>query len=157
MIKILYICLGNICRSPMAEYITKDLLNKAQLSSSFEVASAATSSWEIGNPVYPPAREKLKEHGIDCTGKKARQLTIDDYDYYNYLVVMDESNLKDVIRLTNNDPQDKVSLLLSHIGQNRAVKDPWYTGDFEATWNDILMGCEALIDELKAKHHINEA
>ena len=114
MTRILFICLGNICRSPMAEYVMKDLTSKAGLSEQFEIASAATSAWEIGNPVYPPARQKLAEHGIDCNGKTARQMTRLDYARYNHLIGMDESNLCDILRLVGGDPQHKVSLLMAH-------------------------------------------
>ncbi len=114
MTRILFICLGNICRSPMAEYVMKDLTSKAGLSEQFEIASAATSAWEIGNPVYPPARQKLAEHGIDCNGKTARQMTRLDYARYDHLIGMDESNLCDILRLVGGDPQHKVSLLMAH-------------------------------------------
>ena len=116
MTRILFICLGNICRSPMAEYVMKDLTSKAGLSEQFEIASAATSAWEIGNPVYPPARQKLAEHGIDCNCKTARQMTRLDYARYDHLIGMDESNLCDILRLVGGDPQHKVSLLVGGIG-----------------------------------------
>ena len=149
MIKILFVCLGNICRSPMAEYIMKDLVSKAGLSEQFEIASAATSAWEIGNPVYPPAQQKLAEHGIDCNGKTARQMTRLDYARCDYLIGMDESNLCDILQLVGGDPQHKVSLLMAHTGHPREVADPWFTGDFEATWRDVLEGCTALLEELR--------
>lgn len=149
MTRILFICLGNICRSPMAEYVMKDLTSKAGLSEQFEIASAATSAWEIGNPVYPPARQKLAEHGIDCNGKTARQMTRLDYARYDHLIGMDESNLCDILRLVGGDPQHKVSLLMAHTDHPREVADPWFTGDFEATWQDILEGCTALLEELR--------
>ena len=110
MTRILFVCLGNICRSPMAESIMKDLVSKAGLSEQFEIASAATSAWEIGNPVYPPARQKLAEHGIDCNGKTARQMTRLDYARYDHLIGMDESNLCDILRLVGGDPQHKISI-----------------------------------------------
>ena len=149
MTKILFVCLGNICRSPMAEFIMKDLVEKAGLSERFEIASAATSAWEIGNPVYSPARQKLAEHGIDCNGKTARQMTRLDYARYDYLIGMDESNLRDILRLVGGDPQHKVSLLMAHTNHPREVADPWFTGDFEATWQDVLEGCTALLEELR--------
>lgn len=149
MTRILFVCLGNICRSPMAEYVMKDLASKAGLSERFEIASAATSAWEIGNPVYPPARRKLAEHGIDCNGKTARQMTRLDYARYDYLIGMDESNLRDILRLVGGDLQHKVSLLMAHTGHPREVADPWFTGDFEATWQDVLEGCTALLEELR--------
>ena len=149
MIKILLVCLGNICRSPMAEYIMKDLVSKAGISERFEIASAATSAWEIGNPVYPPAQQKLAEYGIDCNGKTARQMTRLDYARCDYLIGMDESNLCDILQLVGGDPQHKVSLLMAHTGHPREVADPWFTGDFEATWRDVLEGCTALLEELR--------
>ena len=148
MIKILFICHGNICRSPMAEFIMKDLLQKAGMADRVYVASAATSTEEIGNPVYPPARRELAKHGICCDGKTARQMTRQDYDTFDYLIAMDRNNLRNMQRFVDNDPQGKVSLLLSHTSRPGDVADPWYTGDFTATWNDILLGCQALLREL---------
>ena len=145
MAKILFICHGNICRSPMAEFVMKDLVKKAGLEHQFEIASAAVSREELGNPVYPPARRKMAEHGIRCDGKTARQVTTADYTKYDYLVCMDRSNLRLLDRIIGSDPDGKVSLLLDHAGIHRDVADPWYTGDFEATWNDVLTGCTALL------------
>ncbi len=149
MIKILFICHGNICRSPMAEFVMKDLVKKAGLEKRFEIASAAVSREEIGNPVYPPARKKLAEHGISCAGKTARQVTKADYGYYDYLVCMDTSNLRWLDRIIGSDPEGKVSLLLEHAGSNRSVADPWYTGDFDATWEDVMSGCLGLLEKLR--------
>ena len=155
MIKILFICLGNICRSPMAEFVMKDLVEKAGLSGQFEIASAATSTEEIGNPVYPPARRKLAEHGICCAGKTARQMTRRDYETYDYLVAMDRNNLRNMVRFVGSDPEHKVSLLMDYTSRPGDVADPWYTGDFEATWQDVLEGCTALLDAIGgAIHHI---
>ena len=148
MKKVLFICHGNICRSPMAEFIMKDLLQKAGMADRVYVASAATSTEEIGNPVYPPARRELAKHGICCDGKTARQMTRQDYDTFDYLIAMDRNNLRNMQRFVDNDPQGKVSLLLSHTSRPGDVADPWYTGDFTATWNDILLGCQALLREL---------
>ena len=148
MIRVLFICHGNICRSPMAEFVMKDLVDKAGLAGSFEIASAATSTEEIGNPVYPPARRKLAEHGISCAGKTARQITRRDYDDYDYLIAMDRNNLRNLRRFVGEDPEGKVSLLLEHTAHPGDVADPWYTGDFEATWRDVLAGCQALLEEL---------
>ena len=148
MINLLFICHGNICRSPMAEFIMKDLLQKAGMADRLYVASAATSTEEIGNPVYPPARRELAKHGICCDGKTARQMTRQDYDTFDYLIAMDRNNLRNMQRFVGNDPQGKVSLLLSHTSRPGDVADPWYTGDFTATWNDILLGCQALLREL---------
>ena len=149
MIKILFICHGNICRSPMAEFVMKDLVEKAGLAEQFEIASAATSTEEIGNPVYPPARRKLAEHGISCAGKTARQLRKKDYDHYDYLIGMDQYNLRNMRRICGEDTQSKMSLLMEHVGVRRDVADPWYTDDFETTWQDVLMGCQALLEKLR--------
>ena len=148
MIKILFVCHGNICRSPMAEYVMKDLVAKAGRSAQFEIASAATSTEEIGNPVYPPARRKLAEHGIGCTGHAARQLRRSDYARYDLLIGMDWANLRNMNRICRGDPEGKIHLLLDYTGQRRDVADPWYTGDFEATWRDVLAGCTALLQTL---------
>ena len=148
MIKILFVCHGNICRSPMAEFVMKDLVKKAGLEAQFEIASAATSTEELGNPVYPPARRKLAEHGISCAGKIARQMTRRDYDHYDYLIAMDHNNLRNMRRFVDNDQEGKVSLLMSHTRRPGDVADPWYTGDFETTWQDVLEGCQALLKEL---------
>lgn len=148
MINLLFICHGNICRSPMAEFIMKDLLQKAGMADRVYVASAATSTEEIGNPVYPPAQRELAKHGIYCDGKTARQMTRQDYDTFDYLIAMDRNNLRNMQRFVGNDPQGKVSLLLSYTLRPGDVADPWYTGDFTATWNDILLGCQALLREL---------
>ena len=145
MNKILFVCLGNICRSPMAEFVMKDIVEKAGLSHEFEIASAATSTYEIGNPVYPPARQKLAEHGIDCKGKTARQITKRDYDYYDYIVAMDHSNLRNLRNMSGEDRQRKISLLMDYTSRPADVADPWYTGDFQATWDDVTEGCEALL------------
>lgn len=145
MHRILFVCHGNICRSPMAEFVMKWLVAKAGLSAEFEIASAATSTEEIGNPVYPPARRKLAEHGISCTGKTARQITRRDYDYYDYIVIMDRNNLRNLNRMFGEDIHHKISMLMDYTGRPGDVADPWYTGDFEATWNDCLEGCTALM------------
>ena len=151
MIRILFICHGNICRSPMAEFVMKDLVKKAGLSSRFEIASAATSTEEPGNSVYPPARRKLAEHSIDCTGKTARQLRREDYARWDYLIGMDEANRRNITRMCHGDPQGKISLLLDHTPRPREVADPWYTGNFERTWQDVLEGCSALLAEIREK------
>ena len=151
MIKVLFICHGNICRSPMAEFVMKDMAAKAGLAEQFEIASAATSTEEIGNPVYPPARRKLAEHGIGCAGKTARQMTRRDYEYYDYLIAMDRNNLRNMQRFVGSDPAGKVSLLTDHTARPGDVAGPWYTGDFDATWRDVTEGCAALLEELKTK------
>ena len=149
MIKILFICHGNICRSPMAEFVMKDLVRKAGLESQFQIASAATSTEEIGSPVYPPARRKLAEHGISCSGKTARQLTRADYDRYDLLIGMDNANLRNMRRICGGDSDGKIRLLLEFTGRSGEVADPWYTGDFEATWRDVLEGCSGLLRHLQ--------
>ena len=153
MIKILFVCHGNICRSPMAEFVMKDLVSRAGLSGEFYISSAATSSEEIwngvGNPVYPPARAKLREHGIDCAGKRAVQLTRADYDAYDYLIGMETANIRNMLRILGGDPEGKVRKLLSFAGSDRDIADPWYTGNFDDTYRDVLEGCEALLVKLR--------
>ena len=143
---ILFVCHGNICRSPMAEFVMKDLVLKAGLSADFHIASAATSTEEIGNPVYPPARRKLAEHGLTCSGKTARQITADDYRRYDLLVGMDEWNIRNMQRFYGGDPEGKVRRLLDYTDRPGDVADPWYTDDFETTWRDVLRGCRALLE-----------
>ena len=151
MKKIIFVCLGNICRSPMAEFVMKDIVEKAGLSHEFEIASAATSTYEIGNPGYPPARQKLAEHGIDCKGKTARQITKKAYDYYDYIIAMDQSNIRNLKNMLSNDPQGKISLLMDYTSRPADVADPWYTGYFQATWDDVSEGCEALLKFIMKK------
>ena len=149
--KILFVCLGHICRSPMAEFIMKDMVHKAGRDSEFEIASAATSDEEFGNPVYPPAREKLAEHNISCKGHTSRQITKADYHYYDIIIAMDHSNLKNIEWIVGPDTENKISLLMEHVvdATHINVADPWYTGDFETTWRDVVAGCKALLAELK--------
>ena len=145
---ILFVCHGNICRSPMAEFVMKHLVEEKGLQDQFEIESAATSTEEIGNPVYPPARRKLAEHGIGCQGKTARQMTMDDYHHYDYVIVMDRNNVRNLHRLLGGDPDQKISLLMDYTRRPGQVADPWYTGDFEATWIDVLEGCEGLLESI---------
>ena len=149
MIKILFVCHGNICRSPMAEFVMKDMVKKAGMAEAFKIASAATSREEIGNPVYPPARRKLAEHGIGCAGHAARQLTREDYDRWDLLVGMDRANIRNMERICGGDPAGKIRLLMDYAGSGGEVADPWYTGDFQATWDDVNSGCRALLEQLK--------
>ena len=149
MIKILFVCHGNICRSPMAEFVMKDLVRKAGVEGRFHIESAATSTEEIGNPVYPPARRKLAEHGIDCTGKTARQLTKTDYGKYDLLIGMDRANLRNMRRICGDDSGGKMRLLMDYTDHPGDVADPWYTDDFETTWRDVLAGCRRLLEACK--------
>jgi len=153
MIKILFVCHGNICRSPMAEFVMKKLVSDAGLSDKFEIESAATSTEEIGNPVYPPAKRKLAEHGIGCAGKTARQMTSADYRKFDLLIGMDSANIRNMTRICGGDPENKIKLLLNYAGLRRDVADPWYTGDFDATWNDVMKGCSALLESFEANGH----
>ena len=163
MIKILFVCHGNICRSPMAEFVMKKMVQDLQPSSAsthltaadFEIASAATSTEEIGNPVYPPARRMLARHNIDCSGKTARQMTLADYHHYDYIVLMDQNNLRNLRWILPRDIYEretrepcKISLLMDWAGKSRDVADPWYTGDFEATWRDVNEGCKAMLQKI---------
>ena len=151
MIKILFICHGNICRSPMAEFVMKDIVKKKGLAEKFEIASAATSTEEIGNSVYPPAKRKLAEHGISCTGKTARQMKKEDYGHYDYIIAMDRYNVRNMARFVGDDPDKKVSMLMDYTDRPGDVADPWYTGDFETTWNDVSEGCRGLLKEIEKK------
>ena len=148
MIKVLFVCHGNICRSPMAEFVMKDLAKKAGLASEFHIESAATSREEIGNPVYPPARRKLAEHGISCDGHAARQLTGGDYAEYDLLIGMDQANLRNMRRICGGDPEGKLHLLLDFAERQGDIEDPWYTDDFDRAYRDILRGCEGLLRNL---------
>lgn len=168
MTTILFVCHGNICRSPMAEFVMKVLTKEAGLESQFRIDSAATSREEIGNPVYPPARRKLAEHGISCDGHAARQLTASDYDTYDLLIGMDYANLRNMRRICGGDRAGKLHLLMEYADRpkrecselspqaetennglcNDEVADPWYTGDFEATWQDVLAGCQGLLHNI---------
>ena len=147
MTKILFVCHGNICRSPMAEYVMKSMT----VGLPYEIASAAVSREELGNPVYPPAERKLAEHGISCAGHCARQMTKADYGYYDLIVAMDQSNIRFIRRITGGDPDGKISLLMDYTGRPGDVADPWYTRDFEATWRDVLQGCRGLLEHLEGK------
>ena len=149
MKKILFVCHGNICRSPMAEFVMKRLVSDAGLSDEFEIASAATSTEELGNPVYPPARRKLAEHGISCESKTARQLTRSDYQHYDLLIGMDYYNIRNMTRMCGGDPDGKIKMLLDYTDRPGDVADPWYTGNFDATWRDCLEGCTALLETLR--------
>lgn len=148
MIKILFVCHGNICRSPMAEFIMKKLVREKGLDDSFEIASAATSSEELGNPVYPPVRKLLAENGIDSSSKHARRIKSSDYDYYDYLIGMDSANIRNMVNFFGGDKEGKIHLLMEFAGINKDVADPWYTRDFNETWNDVNLGCSSLLEAL---------
>ncbi len=154
MIKVLFVCHGNICRSPMAEFIMKKLVDERGLSDKFYIESAATSSEEIwggiGNPVYPPAKAELSKHGISCDGKRARQLVKSDYDNFDFLIGMDDMNIRNVERMTGHR-DGKICLLLSFTDTKRDISDPWYTGNFSKTYSDISKGCEAFLNFLLSK------
>ena len=149
MTRVLFVCHGNICRSPMAEFVMKDMVEKAGLSHEIRVASAATTIEEIGNPVYSPARRKLAEHGIGCEGKTARQMRWPDYERYDLIIGMDQENLHDMRRICLGDPEGKIHLLMDYTDHPGDVADPWYTRDFEATWRDVGEGCRALLAWLR--------
>ena len=142
MIKILFVCHGNICRSPMAEFVMKDLVNRAGISHKFEIASVAVSREELGNPIYPPAQRELRKHGIPFDHRRARQMTEADLAYYDHIYYMDASNAR-YLRRMFGEKADKCRPLLS-----RDVADPWYSGDFAQTWDDILTGCKRILEEL---------
>lgn len=152
MKRIMFVCHGNICRSPMAEFIFKKMLAEKGLSEGFVVASSATSTEEIwgdvGNPVYPPAKKELLKHGISCEGKRAVQLKKSDYNKYDLFVAMDTMNVRNIMRIFGSDKDSKVSKLLDHTDEKGDVADPWYTGRFEVTYSDIERGCKALLKEL---------
>ena len=150
MIKILFVCHGNICRSPMAEFVLRDLAAKAGLSDEIQTASAATSSEELGNPVHRGTRERLAREGISTQGKRAVRLRREDYAQYDYLLGMDRWNVQNMKRMTGGDPEGKIKLLLDFTNRpGEEIADPWYTGDFEATYRDVLEGCQGLIAHLK--------
>ena len=149
MHKILFICHGNICRSPMAEFLLKDIVNKRGLADAFEIASAATSREEIGNPVHYGMRNKLAQFGISVAGKHAVQVTKRDYEHYDLLLVMDSNNIRNLRRVIGEDTQNKVHLLLDYTERKgESIADPWYTGDFDVTYNDIMEGLAGLLEQL---------
>ena len=150
MIKILFVCHGNICRSPMAEFVFKDMVKKQGVASEFYIASAATSTEEIGNPVHPGTRNKLAQVGISVSGKYAVQMKKSDYQKYDYIIGMDRQNYRNMLRIVGKDEEQKISLLLDYTDHPRDVADPWYTGDFEKTYEDVTAGCEGLLAHIKS-------
>ena len=149
MKRILFVCHGNICRSPMAEFVMKHLVAQAGKTQDYEIASAATSTEEIGNGVYPPARRKLAEHGISCEGKTARQITRHDYERYDHSIGMDTYNMRNMERTFGGDPEGKLHMLMDFTSRPGDVADPWYTGNFDATWRDCMEGCQGLLKTLE--------
>ncbi|MCR5269504.1 MAG: low molecular weight phosphotyrosine protein phosphatase [Prevotella sp.] len=147
--KILFVCHGNICRSPMAEFVMKKIVADAGLEEQFYIESAATSTEEIGNEVYPPAKRKLAEHGITCKGKTARQMTRGDYQRFDLLIGMDDWNIRNMKRICQDDPDKKIHRLMDFTPRAGEVADPWYTGNFEATWQDVWEGCNCLLEQLR--------
>ena len=146
MIKILFICHGNICRSPMSEFILRDMVAKRGIADQFEIASAATSREEIGNPVYPPAKAELEKHGLSCDGKRAMQLQKNDYDKYDLFIGMDSANIRNMLRIFGGDPAGKVHKLMDYTPRGGDVADPWYSERFDVAYRDIYEGCKALLD-----------
>jgi Protein-tyrosine-phosphatase len=154
MIKILMVCHGNICRSTMAEFVFKDMIQKQNLDQQFHIASAGTSNEEIGNPVYPGTRNKLAEHGISTEGKYAVQLTEADYQKYDYILGMDKQNMRNMARIFKGDPEQKVKLLLEYVGEEADIADPWYTRNFDITYDDVYRGCTALLAHIMKEHNL---
>lgn len=154
MIKIMFVCLGNICRSPMAEFVMKKLVKEAGREEDFFISSAATSTDEInpdgsGNPVYPPAKAELAKHGISCEGKTAVQLQKSDYEKYDLFIGMDSSNIRDMTRMLGGDPEGKIHKLCEYSGTGKDVADPWFYGNFDKTYEDVLAGCRGLLESFK--------
>ena len=154
MIKVLFVCLGNICRSPMAEYVFKDMIKKQGLEKNFYIDSAATSAEEIGNPVHYGTRNKLKQMNIECGDHKARIITKKDYETFNYIIGMEEQNLINIKRIVGEDKKHKIFKLLDFSDNPRDIADPWYTGNFDKTYEDIVQGLEGFMKYLKSKYPI---
>ncbi len=152
MIKIMFVCHGNICRSPMAEIIFRDMVEKKGIGNDFIIASSATSTEEIfcgvGNPVYPPAAAELRKHGLSPEGKRAVQLKRSDYDSYDFFIGMDDANIRNMRYILGEDPDNKISKLMDHTERGGNVADPWYSGNFDITYRDVKEGCECLLNEL---------
>ncbi|MFW2491842.1 low molecular weight protein-tyrosine-phosphatase [Clostridium chromiireducens] len=146
MIKVMFVCHGNICRSPMAEFIFKNMVKQKGMTDNFYIASCATSTEEIGNSVYPPARRKLMEHNISCEGKRSVQLRKEDYNKFDYLVAMDQKNMRNIFKIIKEDRKNKVYKLLDFTTIPKDIADPWYSGDFDTTYNEIYEGCRGLLD-----------
>ena len=149
MTKIMFVCHGNICRSPMAQFVMQDMVDKAGLHDEFYISSAATSTEEIGNPVHPGTRRKLNENGISCEGKRAVQIKAADYERYDYIIVMDSLNMRNLRRKIKNDDKQKIHKLLDFTPGGGDIADPWYTGNFDVTYSDIVRGCRGLLEHRK--------
>ena len=164
MIKVLFICHGNICRSPLAEFVLKHMVEQRGLQGQFEIASAATSTEECwggrGNPIYPPAQDELRRHGIGKTNytnylsKRARQVTKADYEYYDYILCAESVNIRNTIRITGEDYQNKIKLMLDYSDRPRNIADPWYSGDFSTAWRDVEEGCSSFLKYLEENNLI---
>ena len=148
MIKVLFVCLGNICRSPMAEYIFKDMVKKQGLSDKFEISSAATSYEEIGNDMHYGTKQKLMQNNIPFDKHKAKRITKEDYKKYDYIIGMEQSNINNILRIVGKDVQNKIYKLLDFTKEPKDIDDPWYTGDFETTYQEIKVGCQALLEKI---------
>lgn len=148
--RIMFVCLGNICRSPMAEFVFRDMVKKAGLEEYFDIASAATSTWELGNPPHHGTQAELKKHGISCSGKRAVRLKYSDYDEYDLFLGMDRENIRDMKRIFDGDPDGKIHLLKDY-STGGEVDDPWYSGDFQTTYEDVSLACEKLLEEIRNK------
>ena len=146
--RILFVCHGNICRSPMAEFVMKDMVEKKGMGHMFYIASAATSTEEIGNPVHRGTRQRLAQEGISVDGKYAVQVTKSDYDKYDYIIIMDDWNMRNIMRIFLSDSDKKIHKLMEYTGDSRDVADPWYTGDFDTTYRDVVAGCEGLLEHI---------
>lgn len=148
MIKVMFVCHGNICRSPMAEFVFRNMVKKEGLENEFYIASSATSREEIGNPVYPPAKRKLKQHGISCDGKRAIQITKDDYKNYDYIIAMESYNIRNMMKIIGIDKDNKVYRLLDFTDNKKDIDDPWYSGNFDITYDEICEGSRALLKHI---------
>ena len=148
MPKVLFICHGNICRSTMAEFVFRYMVRRAGHENEFYIESAATSREEIGNDTHPGTKEKLRENGIPFESRHARQMTKKDYEKFDYIIGMDDANVRNIERICGGDPEHKITRLLEHAGADRSIADPWYTGNFDETYDAVIQGCEALMEEL---------
>ena len=154
MVKVLFVCHGNICRSPMAEFVMKDIVKKNGLEDCFEIASCATSREEIGNSVHYGTRKKLREHNISCEGKRARQLVREDINKYDYLLCADSRNVINTMRRVNSNDSTRILRLLDYTDHPRDIADPWYTDNFDITYDDVVEGCTAFLDYVKKEHNL---